>query len=300
MTTELKRFTAAYATMTVAAYEPVILRWISLIGIRFISNAVAFRLPKASAVKFDGKTPAALVLNKTLRKPIPPKIDFKFDGQDLRVPIDIHGRAISPDAVKKVDVPNYPNAVAVGRDVYLNGFSETDPTLLVEDQVGSFGEKGTPIARVMTQFASRVSSFTQGLKSIPMVISSRLGVQQPTFDFLDTRDVIQQNLIKAAQEWVKQPDAKDLMQLMLAGTNFKGVLLPHMWPGAISIHEALSPIGIAHYYRQSSTKRKVWARSRRHSPLRRSRRLKLFTRPFEDKFTRKFWNRGSKQSASRP
>jgi hypothetical protein len=33
MTTELKRFTEAYATMTVAAYEPHILRWISLIGI---------------------------------------------------------------------------------------------------------------------------------------------------------------------------------------------------------------------------------------------------------------------------
>jgi hypothetical protein len=40
MATELKRFTEAYATMTVAAYEPLILRWISLIGTRFISNAV--------------------------------------------------------------------------------------------------------------------------------------------------------------------------------------------------------------------------------------------------------------------
>lgn len=42
MTTELKLFTEAYATMTVSAYEPVILRWISLIGIRFISNADAY------------------------------------------------------------------------------------------------------------------------------------------------------------------------------------------------------------------------------------------------------------------
>ena len=40
------------------------------------------------------------------------------------------------------------------------------------------------------------------------------------------------------------------MQLMLANTNFRGTILPHMWPAAISIHEALSPIGIAHYYRQ--------------------------------------------------
>ena len=80
MTTELKRFTEAYATMTVAAYEPLILRWISLIGIRFISNAVAYRLPKAAAIKFDGKTPAALALSKTLRKPLPAQIDFEFRG----------------------------------------------------------------------------------------------------------------------------------------------------------------------------------------------------------------------------
>ena len=57
MATELKRFTGAYATMTVAAYEPFILRWISLSGIWFISNAVAYRLPKAVAIKLDG-TPA--------------------------------------------------------------------------------------------------------------------------------------------------------------------------------------------------------------------------------------------------
>ena len=67
MTTELKRFTEAYATMTVAAYEPLILRWISLIGIRFITNAVAYHLPKAAAIRFDGKMPAALAFSKTLR-----------------------------------------------------------------------------------------------------------------------------------------------------------------------------------------------------------------------------------------
>ncbi len=36
MATELKRFTEAYATITIAAHEPLILRWISLIGIRFL------------------------------------------------------------------------------------------------------------------------------------------------------------------------------------------------------------------------------------------------------------------------
>jgi len=168
MTTELKRFTEAYATMTVAAYEPLILRWISLIGIRFISNAVAYRLPKAAAIRFDGKTPAALALSKTLRKSLPAQIDFEFRGQETRVPIDIHGRAITPEAIQKVEVPNFPNAVAIGKDVYLNGFSITNPAHLTGEQGPSVGE-ATPAGMVGASGTAapaaaetRFNSFTQG------------------------------------------------------------------------------------------------------------------------------------------
>lgn len=249
MTTELKRFTEAYATMTVATYEPLILRWVSLIGIRFISNAVAYRLPKATAINFDGKTPAALALTRAIRKPIPTNIKFNFDGQEMRVPIDIHGQAINPADAKRVNVPGYPNAVAIGKDVYLNGFSTTDPEQLLANQGASAFDKDTVITRMFAQATSRLGSITQRLKTIPLTISGRLGVQQPSFDFLATRDTLQQNLTKAAHEWTMNPD-KDLGQLMLASMDFNGIVLPHMWPGSISIHEALSPIGISHYYRQ--------------------------------------------------
>jgi len=250
MTTELKRFTGAYATMTVAAYEPLILRWISLIGIRFISNAVAYRLPKATAVKYDGKKPAALALGRSIRSPLPRQIDYKFEGPEIRVPIDIHGRAIEPEALTKVNVPGFPNAVAVGKDVYLRGFSETDPERLVEGQASPHTEAGAPAVRLMSRLASRAGTFTQGLKAIPLAVSNRLGVQQAGFDFLRARDTVQTNLVQAAREWVKEPQDKDLLKLMSAGTNVNGKLLPHFWPGRISIQEALSPIGIAHYYRQ--------------------------------------------------
>jgi hypothetical protein len=231
--------------MTVAAYEPLILHWVSQIGIRFVSNAVAYRLPKASAIKFDGKTPAALALSTTLRKPIPRQIEYTFEGQGMRVPIDIHGRAISPDAINKVDVPGYPDAVAIGKDVYLKGFSETDPAQLQNGPDLQRGENTSPKAAAAGQ-----TPFTQGLKAIPMVVSGRLGVQQAGFDFRTTRDTLQTNLTKAAQEWATAPDTKDLLALMQTSTNVDGTPLPHMWPGATSIHEALSPIGIAHYYRQ--------------------------------------------------
>lgn len=250
MTTELKRFTEAYATMTVAAYEPLILRWVSLIGIRFISNAVAYRLPKATAIKFDGKIPAAMALSQTIRKPIPQEIKFKFDGQDMRVPIDIHGRAINPGDAKKVNVPGYPNAVSIGKDVYLNGVSSTDPDQLFTKAEAPSGTGDAATMRLFSSVASRLGSVTQALKAIPLTISNRLGKQQPGFDFVGTRELVQKNLVKAAQDWALNPDGNDLAKLMTAGTNFNGVLLPHLWPGGIQIHEALSPIGIAHYYRQ--------------------------------------------------
>ena len=250
MTTELKRFTGAYATMTVAAYEPLILHWVSLIGIRFISNAVAHRMPKALAIKFDGKSPAALALGRTIRKPLPSSIKFRFDGQEMRVPIDIHGRAIDPADVRKVSVPGYPNAVSIGRDVYLNGVSATDPDRLSAKTDGPHVDGESTAAHALPNAGSRLRTLTQGLMSIPLIISSRLGRQQPNFDFVNARDTVQKNLIKAAQDWAHDPDGKDLARLMHAGTNVGGQSLPHLWPGAASIHEGLSPIGIAHYYRQ--------------------------------------------------
>lgn len=243
MTTELKRFTEAYATMTVAAYEPLILRWVSLIGIRFISNASVQRLPKATAIKFDGKIPAGLALSKTIRKAIPRDIDFNFDGPLPNVPIDIHGRPVNPSFVKKIDVAGYPNAVAVGKDVYLHGFPTTE---VPEQEIALRAAAIGVVAPVSTPHGT----LTQGLKSIPLAIASRLGVQRPDFDFLKSRDNLESNLTKAVQEWVQNPQGIDLLKVMTEATNVSGTRLPHFWPGTISIQEALSPIGIAHYYRQ--------------------------------------------------
>lgn len=234
--------------MTVAAYEPLILRWVSLVGIRFLSNAIAYRLPKAAAVGYDGKQPAALALSKTLRKSVPPKLDFKFDQREMRVPIDVHGRAISPESIQPVKVEGYPDAVAIGREVHLRGVAATDPARLVDTPGLSIGDKSNAVA-VFARLASRVGTFTQGLKAIPATVSGRLGVKNPTFDFTATRDLVQQNLLKAAGDWVAAPD-KNLLQLMTAASNIRGTALPHFWPGGVSIEEALSPIGIAHYYRQ--------------------------------------------------
>jgi hypothetical protein len=234
--------------MTIAAYEPMILRWVSLVGIRFLSNAVAYRLPKAAAVGFDGKQPAALALSRTLRKPVPRKLDFKAEQTVMRVPIDVHGRAISPENLQPVKVEGFPDAVAIGQELHLRGVAATDPARLADTPGLSVGEKSSA-AVAFARLASRVGTFTQGLKAIPATVSARLGVKNPQFDFTATRDLVQKNLMQAARDWAAAPD-KSLLQLMTAASTIQGTALPHFWPGGVSIEEALSPIGIAHYYRQ--------------------------------------------------
>ena len=250
MPTDLKRFTEAYATMTVAVYEPLIINWISLLGVRFISNEVASRLPKATAVNFDRSTPAALALGTTIRKPIPQKVDVPFSSPPLRVPLNIHGQAVNPGFITPLTVPGYPNAVAVGNDIYLDGFTAADSTYLQAPQAGSFFGKEDPMGLSAGSAAPQSGAVAQGLKKIPMIVSSRLGTAIADFDFHKTRDELQQNLVEAARLWAKAPESADLFQLMLGATSASGVTLPHLWPGEESIHQALSPIGVAHYYRQ--------------------------------------------------
>jgi hypothetical protein len=249
MTTDLTRFSEAYATMTVAAYEPLILRWISFIGIRSIASTAAYRLPKAVAAGFDGTIPTAQALSTTIRKRIPRDIDFAFDGPSIRVPIDVHGRALDPETVKPIEVPGFPDAAAIGKDVYLRGFSVTDPAQLMDEQSLAIGGRESLMARTLANAASRAGTFTQGLTSIPTAISGRLGTKSPELDFVATRDAIQNNLVEATQAWVNAPD-DDLLTALQNASRIGPAVLPHLWPGAISIHEALSPIGIAHYYRQ--------------------------------------------------
>ncbi|HMJ37820.1 MAG TPA: hypothetical protein VK501_28185 [Baekduia sp.] len=244
MTTELTKFTDAYATMTVAAYEPLILRWVSLLGIRFVSSSVVSRLPKAQAVGFDGRRPAALALGHTVRTPVPRELDFVADDDQLAVPISIDGKAVDPSTVQRLDVPGFPNAVAVGKDVYLHGFSETDPNLLFSHE-----ELGAD-PRVLRELGARSRSFVQGLTAIPLTVDGRLGRQQSGLDFARTRDGLEKNLVKAAKSWVANQDGPGLDERMRDALRFDGTLVPHLWPMGISVQEALSPIGIAHYYRQ--------------------------------------------------
>ena len=51
MTTELKRFTEAYASMTVAAYEPLIIRWYSRLSVWHLADMFVARARPEKAQK---------------------------------------------------------------------------------------------------------------------------------------------------------------------------------------------------------------------------------------------------------
>ena len=246
MTTELKRFTEAYATMTIAAYEPLILRWVSLLGIRFVSNTVATRLPKAQALRSDGTLPAGLILGTTARTTIPVTLDFTAQDDDLRVPISITGKAVDPGTVTPLDIPGFPDAVAVGKDVFLHGYSLTDPDLLFSRESGAVARD----PRLLSSMTAPSGRFVQGLTAPPLTVSNRLGSQNPDFDFTATRDALTGSLVKAASAWAAAPDQAELTDRLLEASKIANVLLPHLWPTGFATQEALSPIGIAHYFRQ--------------------------------------------------
>ncbi|NUU24733.1 MAG: hypothetical protein HOV68_25005 [Streptomycetaceae bacterium] len=250
MTTELRKFTGAYATMTIAAYEPLVLRWVSMIGVKFVAAEIALRYPKAKAIRYDGNTPAALALGTTVRDRLPRTVDFGFDGEGVRVPIDVSGRPVSPSEVRPVRVPGYPDAVAVGKDVFLHGFSRTDPNLLfAHGDVAAYIE-GAAERRASVDTPGRAGAFVQDVTAVPLTLAGRLGRQPRDFDFAATRDTLHTRLAKAAEIWAADPDGKDLAGLLAEASVLDGIALPHLWPTKFSVREALSPLGIAHYYRQ--------------------------------------------------
>lgn len=238
MATDLKPFKEAYATMTVATYEPLILRWISLLGVRFIAHGLADRYAKARYMKADHKLPTVMAMNRTMRRALPASLDLELKADTFRVPIDIHGRAIDPSLVKQVKVDGHPDAVAMNGAVYLDGVTETDPHNLAKSAHGTLMEK----------IKERAGLFSQGLKRIPILTSRRMGRRTADLDQRELRHRIESSLFEALAKWEKGGEDPELMTLLSDAAQFDGIRLPHFWP--VRTYEFLSPIGVAHFYRQ--------------------------------------------------
>lgn len=245
--TELKKFTEAYATMVVASYEPLILKWVSGWGLLCAANDLAWRIPKANFVKVERALATAHALGATQPGPrLPRNLEFKlaFDPANPSV-LDMAGRPIDPAFVKKVNVAGFPDAVMVGNTFYPKG---------VTNSSGSVAPKASSPGFFTTLFGASPAAVQPpgdpfaNAKTVSSVLSSRMGAISVDFDHRSHRASVYDRLISAAKASVDS--GKDLTALLRESMVTRaGVKIFEFWP-TNKIEEALSPIGISNYYRQ--------------------------------------------------
>ena len=250
MTTELKRFTEAYATMTVAAYEPLILKWFSGWSIYTLADTMAWRLQKAKYMKLDKAFATAQALNVGKIRP-----GFPPDLKDVPVgppppkmaTVDVAGHTLSSSDVRPVKLKGYPNAVAVGDKVYPLGVVNVQPD--VKKKGESRGFLRWLIGSTAVKAAKPRGNPYIGAKTLPTFVSGRVGVVDPDFNFSQARKRIFDKMLEAVKNTVADPAKSLTEQLRIAISDIGGLAVYDFMPW-LEIEEALSPIGIAHFYRQ--------------------------------------------------
>lgn len=251
MTTTLKPFSDAYASLTVASYEPLFLRWISGGALMNISTVMANRVPATARLSEFGNMPPAAALGLTShwsRQKLPSKqalaaaIDNEM-ARDAMDPMDI-----SSHTPRRLKLKAFPDAVQVGDRVLLNGVDRLRP--LNAELAGSetLDESGSPglIRRAFRMVKKPIGNSRKTLlqRKAPAVIFSGMDIgTDSSLDFHKERQDILKRFDGAITSWLAGERAlNDAIQKDVLGKAFG--FLPRR------IEEALSPIGVAHYYRQ--------------------------------------------------
>jgi hypothetical protein len=237
MTTELKKFSDAYATLTVATYEPMILRWISAWSVHTIGSIVAWRGQRQVQLR-DGAISTALAVNAArARVAVPTPRELAVDDGDgsgrgeYTAVLDSAGRPLAAEGVvEHVELEGFPAAARVGSAVFPLGVVEVEAD----------GEEMRP--RMTTRMRNGLS---MSVRSVPVLVNRALGRADADFDYVKERDRTTEALLSAAKEAV---EADRALSPALTKT-LKDIGIYDFFPGR-RVEEALSPIGIAHFYRQ--------------------------------------------------
>jgi len=254
MTTELKKFTEAYATMTIASYQPLILKWISGWSIYVAADAMAWRAQKAKYLKPGQAFATAQLLNiGKIRPTLPRELSNIIQTQPPPTPrpIDASGHDLTQKDVRSVKLDGYPNAVAVGDKIYPNGILDVQATIeSLEQPAGIFTRAFRSVFSGSSSSQPKIQGNPYiGTRTLPSYVSGRLGLVDPDFDFAKSRKAIFTKMIEAVNVHLNDPSKLLAGQLRAAMQDVGGLSIFEFWPRA-KIEEALSPIGIAHYYRQ--------------------------------------------------
>jgi hypothetical protein len=229
MTTKLKRFTEAYATMTVAVYEPLILRWTSAQALWMIADLTVQRAEPANLKNLVLMTGHTVFSAPSL----PPSLDrYLADaGIDLDKLSQVPGQPLDVavlSSLHKGKLDRFPGLHILGSQVYPGGLMDqgNDPAGLVS---------GIPI--IVPGRGSMPHDLPDGKQIRTDLLQDYKDIMAEAakkFDTIPASEVRKQLLDKASQVLVKHGYEKPADFLPVEGTIF----------------EALSPIGVAHFYRQ--------------------------------------------------
>lgn len=235
MATQLQKITDAYASMTIATYEPLILQWLSGISICSTASALAYRLNKRTS-RPDGKfsTSQQLIMDRNkktlpdLRLPVEPK------STNLSRPLSNTMRPLDEKLIKRINLEGFPDAIEYDGKVYLHGLIDTE---LRDSEVRS--------GIIDKAFLANPDS---GMRQVPIVINRNYASELNKTGFQESFKKIYTSLLTAVDNAVtqKQNPAVFIDNALKQVGDSKAY---HLFP-FFNIEEALSPIGIAHFYRQ--------------------------------------------------
>ena len=221
MTTKLKLFDDAFASMTVAVYQPLILKWISGWTLATIASELATRAKVAPKTPSNTKGTTAM---RTADRLVALKEERGRQGMRLMDSFQRAGED-DPDVVRAVELKGFPRAVSVGDKVFAEGVAMADLAAVKNDTANPRVESALP----------------------PLSLGKAVHRTDESFDFVAMRTKIRDDLMVAAEASLSDPmvSAGDAIRATLEKAKTE---LFEFFPA--KMEEALSPIGVAHLYRQ--------------------------------------------------
>ncbi len=253
MTTTIDKFKDAYATLTVAVYEPLILRWVSGWSIKTSASLMAWRAQKSKHISMDKAlaTAHALGTKSTLSKLPGSMISDNKDVDPIPSQFEagsVTGQAYQTGQAKPVTLKGFPNAVEYNGTVYPTGLNNVS-----FDASAANLQPKSGISRFFSWFAV-ADTANKGAKpsmpamATPVAMNKQMGRVEADFDFFANQSELYTKLVKATKKGLQQ--GQDLhTQLMASLSTVHASQLYEFLPVG-KIEEALSPIGVAHFYRQ--------------------------------------------------
>ncbi len=236
MATPLQKFTDAYASMTIATYEPLIVQWISGMSICTTAAALAHRFNKrVSRLDVKLSTAQQLIMDKP-RRTIPG--DFKLPAVNVSKnpmrPLSNTMRPLDEKLLKSIKIDGFPNAIEYNGKIYLQGIVDTE----LRDGLDRIG-------LIDKTFQANPEV---GLKQLPIVINKNYALEDTVLDYDDAFRKIYAAMTGAIDSALlkKENPSTHIDNALKKLGDGKAY---HLFPFH-KIEEALSPIGIAHYYRQ--------------------------------------------------